>query len=105
VVYIGRHRTSLRRRVEGERRDAERHNPETHWIASVIHTIKLHNATCCWIETRDADEAALLEKRLIEWHRACTNIAPLAVGWASKSGTPQGEARAWARDLWNRNFA
>lgn len=59
--------------------------------------LKIHDADVQWVVTEDYAEAELLERRLIEWHRACTGIAPLAVGWNAKKGSPREAGEQWAR--------
>ncbi len=103
VLYIGK-ADSLASRLGYERGEVAAHNPLTHWHCSVIHLLKLHEATVEWVTTANKTDSLLLERRLIEWHRACVGIAPLAVGWEAKDhGKPHGRyaAEQWAQKLWN----
>jgi hypothetical protein len=60
------------------------HEPDSQWEVTVIHMLKIYNAMVQWVATPDHADALLLERRLIEWHRACTGMAPPAVGWEAK---------------------
>lgn len=104
MLYIGK-ASSLAVRLGYEQAEVTAHNPATDWHYTVIHMLKLHAATVGWIVTADEADATLLERRLIEWHRACVGMAPLVVGWEAKDdGKPHGRfaAEQWARTLWMR---
>ena len=103
VLYIGS-AASLAKRVGDEKYWIAGHEPDEAWEVSVVHTLRIHDATVQWVVTEDYADAQLLERRLIEWHRACTGIAPLAVGWNAKKGSPREAGQQWARALWNREF-
>jgi hypothetical protein len=87
VVYIGSAK-SLSQRAGWEQGEVKSYEPATEWHYSVIHALKIQNAQVGWITTSDHSDAELLERRLIEWHRTCTGIAPIAVGWDAKKDSP-----------------
>ncbi|MBS2532578.1 hypothetical protein KGQ20_07315 [Catenulispora sp. NF23] len=103
ILYIGKGEPLSKRLAY--QADIDAHDPVSDWAVSVIHMLKRFNATLQWIATSDEGEAALLERRLIEWHRACTGIAPIVVGWDAKKGTQRYAAEQWARDLYNEGVA
>jgi len=100
VVYIGSAK-SLSRRVGDEQDMVQAYDPATEWHYSVIYVLKVHGAQVGWVTTTDHADAELLERRLIEWHRACVGIAPVAVGWDAKKDSPRLKAEKWARELWD----
>jgi hypothetical protein len=65
--------------------------------------LKIHHARPQWLTTSDHDEALLLERRLIEWHRVRVGIAPIVTGWEAKVGSKREDAERWARVLWIRS--
>lgn len=103
VLYIGS-ASSLARRVGDERWWIAGHEPEEQWAVTVVHMLKIYNATVQWVATTDHADAVLLERRLIEWHRTCTGMAPLVVGWEAKKGSPREVGEQWAQELWKREF-
>jgi hypothetical protein len=103
VLYIGS-AASLAGRVGDEKGWIAGHKPDEQWEVTVVHMLKIYNATVRWIPTTDHADAVLLERRLIEWHRACTGLAPLVVGWEAKKGSPRKTGEQWAQELWSRKF-
>lgn len=99
VAYIGS-AASLKRRLSDELRWIAAHDPETGWAPSVVHTLKQLEATPHWVEVDSHEQARLLERRLIEWHRVTVGCAPLLVGWNPKADSDQGQALSWARRVW-----
>lgn len=99
VAYIGS-AANLHRRLRDEHRWIAAHEPETGWAPSVVHTLKRLEAIPHWVETGSHEQARLLERRLIEWHRVTVGCAPLLVGWDPKVDSDQGRAQSWARDVW-----
>jgi hypothetical protein len=107
VLYIGMAR-SLAVRLGEEQEWLDAFDPALEWHYSVIHLLKVHAATVGWIVTKDEADAAILERRLIEWHRACVGIAPLAVGWESRENDKphsRFSGELWARELWHEEFS
>ena len=103
VLYLGS-AASLAKRVGDEKSWIAGHEPDEQWAVTVVHTLKIYNATVQWVATADHTDAVLLERRLIEWHRTCTGMAPLVVGWEAKKGSPRKAGEQWAQELWNRKF-
>ena len=101
VLYVGS-AASLARRLADYRRWIEGYDPDSGWEVSVVHMLKLHRARSQWLTTEDHREALTLERRLLEWHRACVGIAPIVTGWEAKAGSGREEAEHWARRLWIR---
>jgi len=99
VLYIGS-AASLARRLGDYRKWIAGYDPESDWEVSVVHMLKVHQADVQWVTTSSHDQAKELERRLIEWHRACVGIAPLVVGWEAKADSPREAAERWARKLW-----
>lgn len=102
VAYIGS-AANLARRVGNERSWVDVHEPESGWAPTVVHMLKHLEAKPHWVEVDSHEEALLLERRLIEWHRAVVGTAPLLVGWAPAKNSPQAKANSWAHDVWNTN--
>lgn len=69
-----------------------------------MHMLTVHQASVQWITTSSHEAALDLERRLIEWHRACVGIAPPVVGWEAKRESPRQAAENWARDLWRQTY-
>lgn len=103
VLYVGS-AASLAKRVGDEKWWIAGHEPDEQWEVTVIHMLKIYNATVQWVTTPDHADALLLERRLIEWHRACTGTAPLIVGWEAKKESPRRAGEQWARELWKRKL-
>ncbi|MBD0736058.1 hypothetical protein [Streptomyces sp. CBMA29] len=103
VVYIGS-AASLAKRVSDEKGWIAGHEPDEQWAVTVVHMLKIYNATVQWVATADHAEALLLERRLIEWHRTCTGMGPLVVGWEAKKESPRKAGEMWAQELWKRKF-
>ncbi|WP_152523113.1 hypothetical protein [Nocardiopsis potens] len=103
VLYIGSAK-SLAARVGDEKGWIAGYAPDDYWEVSVVHMLTVYSATVQWIATADHEGAVLLERRLIEWHRACVGMAPLVVGWEAKEGSPRKAAEQWAQRLWIRKF-
>lgn len=100
VAYIGS-AASLKRRLGNERSWIDVHDPAAGWAPTVVHMLRQLEARPHWVETDSHEEAVMLERRLIEWHRAVVGTAPLLVGWAPAKGSAQAEANQWAHDVWN----
>ncbi len=98
MLYVGS-AASLHKRLTSFVKWLSGHEPLVSWQVSVIHMLKIHGGTVRWVQTADHPEAILLERRLIEWHRACTGIAPLVVAWEAKEGSPRAAVEGWARKL------
>ncbi len=101
VAYIGS-AASLAGRVRREKSWVDGHDPEADWEVTVVHMLKRLAAVPHWHERPTHVDAVELERRLIEWHRALTGVAPLIVGWDAKSGSPTTAARDWSQQLWAR---
>lgn len=101
VLYVGS-AAALARRLGNYQRWIDGYNPDSDWEVSVVHMLKVHNAVPQWISTSTHENALELERRLIEWHRACVGIAPIVTGWEAKAGSRREEAERWARQLWLR---
>ncbi|MFD7621674.1 hypothetical protein [Streptomyces sp. NPDC059802] len=101
VLYIGC-AVCLSARIRDQEGWVDQYVPAERWTLSVIHMFKEHQAQVSWVETADHEEALELERRLIEWHRAETGVAPPAVGWECKPGSRRERAQLWAQDLWRR---
>lgn len=99
VAYIGS-AASLATRLGRERSWIDGHDPETEWEVTVVHMLKRLSAMPHWYERPSHADAVELERRLIEWHRALTGVAPIIVGWDAKKGSPTSSARRWAQQLW-----
>jgi hypothetical protein len=102
VLYIGS-AASLTRRLTDYQRWINGYDPDLAWEVSVVHMLKIHHARPQWLTTSDHDEALLLERRLIEWHRVRVGIAPIVTGWEAKVGSKREDAERWARVLWIRS--
>ncbi len=100
VLYIGSG-ADLSERIGRERRLLS-FDPEHDWAESVLYLLRMRAAEVAWVTVETHDEAKLLERRLIEWHRASVGVAPLAYGWEEKSGSLRDAGQTWARHLWNR---
>lgn len=101
VVYVGEGE-SLAARLGRERRLRNGYEPAgDRWEVSVVHMLRVYRAEPLWARATDAAAAVTVERRLIEWHRACVGIAPLARGWDTKAGSPRADAEEWARKRWN----
>lgn len=100
VLYIGSG-ADLSKRI-GEERRLLSFDPDCDWAESVLYVLKRRDAEVAWVTVETHDEAKLLERRLIEWHRASVGIAPLAYGWEEKSGSLREAGQVWARDHWNK---
>lgn len=103
VLYVGS-AASLARRIANERRWVRGYEPETKWAVTVVHLLKQFDASAHWLATDTHADALLLERCLIEWHRACVGTAPLAVGWDAKPDSATAASRDWARGLWNELY-
>jgi hypothetical protein len=101
VLYIGC-ALCLSARIQDQEGWVDEYIPAERWTLSVIHMFKEHQAQVSWVETPDHDQALELERRLIEWHRAETGVAPPAVGWECKPGSRRERAQIWAQALWRR---
>jgi len=99
VLYIGS-AARLAERLGDYRRWISGYDPGSMWEVSVVHMLKRYEAEPRWVQTADHGDALLLERRLIEWHRACVGIAPIVAGWEAKRGSARMRAEQWARDLW-----
>lgn len=75
------------------------------WGLSVVHFVKEHQGRPRWARATDKDAAEEAERRLIEWHRTRVGIAPLAVGWEAKKGSPRERGEIWAQALWDETVA
>ncbi len=104
VTYIGS-AASLAVRLGREKSWVDGHDPEVDWEVTVVRMLKRFAAVPYWHERPAHDDAVELERRLIEWHRALTGVAPLIVGWDAKNGSPTAGARKWAQQLWTRTRA
>lgn len=103
VVYVGK-AGSLADRLGYEQRLRDGYEPAgDRWEVSVVHMLRVYRAKPMWARAwaRDPEAALKVERRLIEWHRACVGIAPLAIGWDTKPGSPREQAETMARELWN----
>lgn len=101
VVYVGK-AESLAARLGYEQRLRDGYEPAgDRWEVSVVHMLRVYRARPMWARANTAADALEVERRLIEWHRACVGIAPLAVGWDTKPGSPREHAETMARELWN----
>lgn len=99
VAYIGS-AASLAKRLGGYRDWLHDYDPDAAWDVTVVHMLHRLQATVQWVVVGSWQNAVLLERRLIEWHRACTGVAPPVVGWEAKPTSPRGEAEDWARGLY-----
>lgn len=104
VLYIGS-AALLDRRLGEYARWIANHDPQSEWTVSVVHMLTVHHAGVQWLDTRSYGDALQLERRLIEWHRACVGCAPIVVGWDTKPISPRHTAETWARDIWTRTRA
>jgi len=100
VTYIGS-AASLARRLGREKYWVDGHDPDTDWEVTVVHMLKRFSAVPRWHEQPLHADAVELERRLIEWHRVLTGVAPLLVGWDAKTESATAEARNWAQRLWS----
>jgi hypothetical protein len=99
VLYVGS-AVSLAKRLGNYQRWIAGYDPDSSWEVTVVHMLKVHQASVQWITTSSHEEALELERRLIEWHRACVGMAPPVVGWEAKRESKRAVAENWARDLW-----
>ncbi|WP_147449534.1 hypothetical protein [Actinomadura pelletieri] len=104
MLYIGSAK-SLAVRLAKEQGLIDGHDPDNEWEVTVIHQLKRFDATVEWVPTVSHRDALTLERRLIEWHRACTGNAPPVAGWEAKRGSRRWLAERWARKLWNQRAA
>lgn len=100
ILYIGSG-CPLRKRLGDYERWLTGAKPDERWEVSVVYMLKVFNASRWWVTTDSDEDAKLLERRLIEWHRACTGVAPVVTGWEAKVDGPRWHAQEWARSLWN----
>jgi len=100
VVYIGS-AASLKKRLGDYGRWMAGYDPDSEWTVTVVHMLKTLDARVQWLPTGTHAEALELERRLIEWHRACIGAAPPIVGWDAKPGSRRAEAEKWSRELYN----
>jgi hypothetical protein len=101
VLYVGS-AASLLRRLADYQRWIDGYDPDSSWQVSVVHMLRTQDATVQWVITGSHGDALTLERRLIEWHRACVGVAPIVTGWEAKTGSPRAYAERWARVLWLR---
>jgi hypothetical protein len=101
TLYVGSAK-SLLKRLGDELRWIEGYDPDCDWSVTVVHGLRVANATPAWIASRTHAEAQALERHLIEWHRAYTGAAPPLVGWEAKEGSRRWAAQEWARTLYDR---
>jgi hypothetical protein len=101
VLYIGSG-CPLSRRLGDYDRWLAGAQPDSQWEVSVVYILKTMNASRRWVTTDSDRDALLLERRLIEWHRACTGIAPFVTGWAPSRDSHRWHGQRWARALWNK---
>jgi hypothetical protein len=101
VLYIGSG-CPLSSRLGDYDRWLEGARPDPQWEVSVVNILRTMNASRRWVITDSDRDARLLERRLIEWHRACTGIAPFLTGWAPNRNSQRWHGQRWARALWER---
>lgn len=95
MLYVGSAK-SLKARVGDELGWIAGHETTERWSVTVVHMLKVFDAAVSWVATDTHEDAVLLERRLIEWHRTYVRA------WARHPSWSDGMPRSGARERWLR---